>query len=280
VKSIIELRGGASKKRKSRTGSLTKTVTGKTKVGANTNAANKTTKDFVLQKYREMKPLTRAYITAVAVITILGNLIGEERAQALLALDPMRLFFGMEVWRPLTAACFLGKPSLSWVFNSYYLIQYGSQLENAYGPAQFLVFAFTQLALLTIFSTLMGLPFITNSFSTAMLYVLSRTTPDTKTKWLILDVPMWTLPYGLMVADILQAQSGAAAVPHIIGFLSGHFYFFHRYIWPRTSGEDWLVAPDFLAKFVDPNVASKKGKESINKALKKRKHKGKRLGSL
>jgi len=88
------------------------------------------------------------------------------------------------------------------------------------------------------------------------------------------------LPYGLMFADVLQAQSGAAAVPHIMGILSGHFYFFHRFIWPKTGGQDWLEAPDFLVERMDPNAASKaKGKDSINKALKNRKRKGRKLGS-
>jgi membrane associated rhomboid family serine protease len=191
----------------------------------------------------------------------------------------MRLFFGMEIWRPITSACFLGKPSLSWILNGYYLVQYGTQLENAYGPAQFLIFMIAQLILLTIFGTLTGLPFLANSFSTAMLYVISRTTPDEKAKWLIFNVPMWTLPYGLAFADVLQAQSLAAVVPHVVGWLAGHFYYFHRSIWPKIGGEDWLAAPDLLVEVMDADAASKKGKDSINKALKKRTRKGKMLGS-
>jgi membrane associated rhomboid family serine protease len=281
VAAIVDLRGGASK-RKSRTGSLTKTVTGKKKVGAKKAAASKKSNvDTVLQFYNDILPITRFYVSAIGLCTAIGLILGEERAQAVLALDPMRLFFGMEIWRPFTAASFLGKPSISWLMSGYYLYQYGSQLERAYGPAQYLIFLASQISLLTLLSTLLGVPFFTQCVITAMLHVLSRSTPNEKVQWLIFKVPYWTLPYGLMFADCLQAQSGVAAVPHIMGILTGHFYYFHRFIWPKTGGEDWLLAPGFLVEYMDPNAAAKnKGRESLNKALKNRKRKGKKLGSL
>ena len=280
----LQIRGGASR-RKSRTGSLskgTKTVTGKKKVGSKASAEKK--KDAagdLMQKYKNVLPLTRIYITMIGVCTLLGLVLGDELTQALLALDPMRTFYGMELWRPFTSASFLGKPSVGWLMSGYYLFEYGSSLERAYGGAQHLVFLFTQIFLLTILSTLCGQPFFANSMITSMLHVLSRAMPNQKVKWLIFTVPYWSLPYGLMITDVLQAQSAAAAMPHILGILSGHFYHFHRFIWPKTGGEDWLTAPDFLIERMDPNAASKSAsKESVNKALKSRKRgKGKKLGS-
>lgn len=214
--------------------------------------------------------------------TFLGLLLGEERAQAVLALDPMRLIYGLELWRPFTAASFLGSPSISWLMSGYYLYEYGASLEKAYGPAEYIVFLITQITLLTLFSAMLGIPFFTQSVITGMLHVLSRAMPHQKVKWLVITVPYWTLPYGLMVSDVLQSQgSAAAAVPHILGILVGHFYQFNRFIWPKTGGEDWLRAPDFLVGKLDPNAAVKNAaKESINKALQKRKRgKGKKLGS-
>merc|ERR1719491_714011 len=112
---------------------------------------------------------------------------------------------------------------------------------------------------------------------TAMLHVLSRSMPDQKVSWLIFSVPYWSLPYALMIADVLQ--SGPSQVlPHAMGILSGHFYFFHKFIWPKTGGEDWLVAPSFLSKRMDPNYGENEVKKSIEIALKKRKKgKGRKL---
>jgi derlin-1 len=281
INQLLQLRGGASRK-KTRTGSLSKTVTGKKKVGAAKKAAEKkSATGDLLQKYKNILPLTRIYISMVGVFTLLGLMLGEETTQALLALDPMRLLYGMELWRPFTAASFLGKPSVGWLMSGYYLFEYGSSLERAFGPAQYMVFLLSQVGILTCMSMLCGLPFFANSVITSMLHVLSRAMPHQKVKWLIFTVPYWSLPYGLMITDCLQAQSAGAAMPHILGILSGHFYHYHRFVWPKTGGQDWLSAPDFLIELLDPNSAKKSAaKESLSKALKSRRRgKGKKLGS-
>lgn len=280
-RALLDVRGGASRKKKSRTGSLSKTVTGKTKVGAKKSSPKKSAENGLSNWYSQIPPLTKVYVNSIGVCTILGLILGEERAQAVLALDPMRLMYGMEIWRPLTAASFLGKPSISWLMSGYYLYEYGSSLERAYGAAEYLLFLATQISLLTLFSALLGIPFFTQSVITGMLHVLSRAMPHQKVKWLVITVPYWTLPYGLMLSECLQAQSAAAAMPHILGILVGHFYHFNRFIWPKTGGEDWLRAPDFLVEYLDPDAARKNAaKDSINKVLQKRKRgKGKKLGS-
>jgi len=289
-RALLNVRGGASKKKKARTGSLAKTVTGKTKVGAKKSAQKKAAVGNGLSDwYSQIPRLTKIYVNSIGICTLLGLLLGEERAQAVLALDPMRLMYGLEIWRPLTAASFLGKPSISWLMSGYYVYEYGSSLERAYGSAEYLLFLATQIFLLTLFSALLGIPFFTQSVITGMLHVLSRAMPHQKVKYLVITVPYWTLPYGLMLTDCLQAASQAqsaaesvsAAMPHILGILVGHFYHFNRFIWPKTGGEDWLRAPDFLVNYLDNDSANKDtAKESVNKALQKRKRgKGKKLGS-
>ena len=282
---LLELRGGASKRKsKSRVSSLAsslskKTATGKKKVGAKKAAEKSAVKDL-LEKYKNILPLTRIYITMVAGCTILGLVLGEELTQGILALDPMRVMYGAEIWRMFTAAAFLGPPSIAWLMSGYFLFEYGSTLERAYGTAQHLIFLLSQVLNLSVLSALCGLPFFANSMVTSMLHVLSRALPNQKVKWLVFTVPYWALPYTLMATDVLQAGNAAAAMPHVLGILSGHFYHYHRFIWPKTGGQDWLTAPDFLANFLDPNSASKSSsKESLSKALKSRKRgKGKKLG--
>jgi derlin-1 len=279
---VLHIRGGARKK--SRSGSLSKsakTATGKKKVGAKAAAEKKKAAGGdLIQKYKNILPLTRIYITMIGVCTLLGLVLGDELTQGLLALDPMRAIYGMEFWRFFTSASFLGAPSVGWLMSGYYLFEYGTALERAYGPAQHLVFLISQIIMLSFLSVMCGQPFFANSMITSMLHVLSRSMPNQKVKWLIFTVPYWSLPYGLMITDVLQAQSAAAAMPHVLGILSGHFYHYHRFVWPKTGGEDWLTAPDFLIERMDPNAAKKEAsKASLNKALKSRKRgKGKKLG--
>jgi membrane associated rhomboid family serine protease len=235
-----------------------------------------------LTKYKAILPTTRLYITLVITTTLLGLILGDELTQTLLALDPVRTIYGLQLWRPFSAACFLGPPSIGWLFSAYYLFEYGSSLERAYGTAQHVVFLLGQVFILSIASALFGLPFFGSSVITAMLHVLSRSMPQQQVQWLIFKVPYWSLPYGLMATDILQTQSASAALPHILGIISGHFYFFHKFIWPKMGGEDWLVAPSFLGKKFDPNYfdPNKDQKKHVVTALKhRRKGRGRALGS-
>lgn len=278
----LDVRGGATRRpRKAKKASLkstSRTATGNKKVGA-AAAEKKSAVSDTLQKYKRILPLTRVYITMVGAATILSLILGEELTQAVLALDPTRLISGFELWRPLTAASFLGPVSIGWLMSGYYLFEYGSSLERAYGSAQHAMFLVTQLICLTILSAMLGQPFFGQSMITAMLHVLSRAMPHQKVKWLIFTVPYWSLPYGLMATDVLQAQSAMASIPHLIGIFSGHIYHFHKFIWPKKGGEDWLVAPDFLVRRLDPD-AKESARESVSKALKSRKkNKGRKLGS-
>ena len=291
---ILDIRGGASrKKRGGKTATLysssqkkspKKTATGKAKVrGSVKDEPEKSAVSDTLKKYKAILPLTRIYITTVGIVTLLGLLLGEEMAQGVLALDPIRTINGLELWRPITAACFLGPPSISWLMNAYYLFEYGSSLERAFGTAEHLLFLFIQIIFLSVCSIFFGQPFFAQSVITSMLHVLSRSMPNQKVKWLIFTVPYWTLPYGLMATDVLQAQgNAAAALPHIMGILSGHLYFFHKNVWPKIGGEDWLVPPEFMRRKLDQDYGGgdvSKSKESISNALKSRKKgKGRKLG--
>ena len=297
---LLELRGGASSRKKgtgrTKTASLNgssssakKTATGKAKVRGHTKTSideAPTKQSELLAKYKNILPLTRIYITMVGFTTLLGLLLGDELSQGVLALDPIRTFAGLELWRPFTAATYLGPPSIGWLMNAYYLFEYGSSLERAFGTAQHFIFLLLQITFLTSCASLLGIPFFTSSVITSMLHVLSRAMPNQQVKWLIFTVPYWTLPYGLMASDVLQSGQASSAIPHVLGIVSGHVYHFHKVIWPKMDkGEDWLIAPDFLRSRLDADYyyngsssSNGKGKESISNALKARKKRNGRRG--
>lgn len=222
--------------------------------------------------------MTRIYITCVMFVTLLGTILGEEKGGEILVLDPVRFLYGYEFWRPFTAASYLGPPNIQWLMSAYYLFEYGSNLERVYGTAQHLVFLLTQIVLLSGTSILLGIPFFGDSVITAMLHVVSRATPRQNVKWLIFTVPYWSLPLGLMMGDVLQGGK-VKGLPHILGMLTGHFYYYHKYIWPKMGGEDWLKAPDFLVDLLEPSSniadAGKKKRESVLK--KRKKGKGRKI---
>ena len=275
------IRGGAKNNKKKAGGRSANlfSATGQKKVGA-AKQEKKSAVSETFEKYKAILPLTRVYISLVGICTLAGLVLGDEVTMALLSLDPTQVLYGWQLWRPITAATFLGPPSISWLMSAYYLFEYGSSLERAYGTAQHVIFLVCQIVTLSILSSFFGIPFFANSVITAMLHVLSRSMPNEKVKWLIFTVPYWALPYGLMASDVLQQQGNlSAAMPHVLGILSGHFYFFHKFIWPKKQDDkseaDWLVPPQFLIDSFNPNFRSKKEKEKIKG---RQKGKGRKLG--
>jgi len=203
----------------------------------------KSSSSNLLTKYKNMLPITRFYMTCVILTTLIGQILGDDITQEFLSLDYYRFLYGLEFWRPITAVCFLGPPSIGWLFSCYYLFNYGSSLEKSYGTSQHFVFLLSQIMILSMISPIFNLTFFTPCMITSMLHVLSRTMPNQVVKWLIFTVPYWLLPYGLMISDMLQTGSLVSAIPHVLGLLSGHFYYFHKFIWPEIGGIDWLKAP-------------------------------------
>jgi hypothetical protein len=65
---------------------------------------------------------TRMYLSLVLVVTALSMTFIDP---AFLVVDLPRTLLRGQVWRPFTAAAFLGPPSMSWLSNIYYLVQYG-----------------------------------------------------------------------------------------------------------------------------------------------------------
>lgn len=267
--SIIDVRGGATRsKAPSRTG---KTATGKTKIGAKNN---KEKPNVFSAFYKSLMPVTKYHAGTAVGLTVAGILLGDELTQQLFSLDPIRSIYGKQIWRFLTAGSYFGPPSMGFLFGIYYLLKYGSDLEKHHGSAQHLILLLTQLVVLSSCCMLLGLPFFATPLITAVLHVLCRTDPHSKVRWFVIEVPFWLLPYGMAITDVCQQQTLTAAVPHILGMLTGHFYEFHKNIWPKVRGEDWLVAPGFVSAVLDPDSVENKAD-----APKRKRTKGRKLGS-
>jgi len=286
---LYELRGGASKSKrkssnKSSSSKNSRTITGSKKIRGSQKNVEKLSiaskNKGLLEKYKAILPMTRLYITSVGIFTLLGAVLGEEGAQEMMALDPIRTIYGLELWRIPSAASYLGKLSVGWLMSAYYLYEYGSAMERIHGTGQHLIFVLLQITMLSVFSMALGVPFFGSSIITSMLHCLSRSVPRQDVKWLIFTVPYWSLPYGLMLADVLQ-QGAMASLPHLMGMLTGHFYYYHKFIWPKMpGGEDWLAAPDWLKRRLEPSGFDDQddGRKQMERVLKKRKKgKGRKL---
>mmetsp|Transcript_17292 Transcript_17292/g.26111 ORF Transcript_17292/g.26111 Transcript_17292/m.26111 type:complete len:384 (-) Transcript_17292:295-1446(-) len=220
----------------------------------------------MLTMYKKILPVTRVYLTVIVALSIISmtGIIDP----ALFALDPVAIIKGLQLWRLVTSACFLGPPSMGMVGNLFLLYQYGSSLETQFGSAQKLVFLIFQAVVLSFIGILVGFPYVASALVSAALWVCARQNPHEEMQWQFgLTIPKYLLPFGLMAVDVLQAQSPMAAVPHILGILTGHFYYFVTSLLPLMGGTNWLQAPDFMRKLMEPGFVpepkeSKKSKKA------------------
>jgi len=192
----------------------------------------------VVKLLDSLPPGVRYHVVAVAAATVVGmsGLLGDP--EATFALDLPGALFRFQAWRPFTAAVFLGTPSMAWATSIYLLVKYGCELEAEVGSEAYFKFLVVEFLLLTIVGSAIGLPFVAKSLVTAIIYASSRLHPFADINFQFgINIKYWMLPFGLSVIEMLQTQSAAAAIPHVVGVLCAHFHHFLAVVWPRLSRE-------------------------------------------
>uniref|UniRef100_A0A7S1XM51 Derlin n=1 Tax=Phaeomonas parva TaxID=124430 RepID=A0A7S1XM51_9STRA len=255
---VPAIRGGAKKKKSKKAKAKEPEAKG---IGA-----------FAKKEYKKLKPATRLYLSVAMALTMVATagLVDPN----LMALDPLATIFNLQFWRPLTSAFFLGPLNMNMATSLYFVAMFGQELEKDKGTADYVVFLISQITLLTLLGPMLGMPYTSSSLVSAALWVSCRRKPMQKMGlgFMGMSVEAWLVPFARMVMDSLQAQSGAAALPHMLGFLTGHCYHFVTKIWPLVGGTNWLDAPPRMKKMLNGKVAKKKKKGS---AIKKKKKKAK-----
>jgi hypothetical protein len=116
-----------------------------------------------------IEPVARVYLF-VCLFTAVVHSVGLP-APELFSLKGLSL---MTLYKPITAAAYLGGFSLSMANNIYFIVRYGQTIEKEFGSTQFLYFLGIQCLLLTTMSLLLGFAFTANSMIAAIIYVCSR----------------------------------------------------------------------------------------------------------
>jgi len=190
-----------------------------------------------------LPPTLRVHVVSVVAVTAVA-LTGVLDPNAAFSLDTYATVARLQLWRPLTSACFLGEPSMGSATSLYLLVKYGKELEAAVGSEPFAKFLALQTALLALAGGATGVPFTANALITAVIYACSRLEPFGNVQFQFgITLKYWMLPFGLMVVEMLQQQSVAAVFPHVLGILCAHFHHFFAVVWPRLTADAESAAP-------------------------------------
>lgn len=159
-----------------------------------------------------------------------------------------------QVWRLVLNFAFIGKPSMNFLFNLVWLIQYGV----AYEKAKFLGNAADSIAmagwgmlciiLMDVLFPFCRAPFHGQSLIFMMLYLWSKNTPTTEVSFFgVIKFKALYLPFALLFIDVIQ---GANPFTGLTGIAAGHLYWFGTEVYPELYGRHIMITPQWLERLV------------------------------
>lgn len=161
------------------------------------------------------------------------------------------------IWRPFTAAVYLGRFSLPFLMSLYFLTSFGGKLEKserfAGSPADYVYFLIIVILSCAVLSLLLawprGYPLTGQSVVFSLLYYWSRCEPEARLSLWGFEVKGYQFPFAMMAFTFL---SGGEIWPDVLGLGAGHVYFFLKDVVPVEYGWDIMRTPRwFRGLFLD-----------------------------
>ncbi|WWC59706.1 uncharacterized protein I303_102268 [Kwoniella dejecticola CBS 10117] len=171
-------------------------------------------------------PVTRTLLIATAAVTfpcLLGII-----SPATIALIWPKVLGRFEIWRPFTSF-FFGGSGFPLIYDFFLIYRNSSAMERDIYRNDTAEYAWLHLMLasfITIFNSLVGLPFLFRPLLHAQTYVWCRANPTLKVSIFgLLTIPTSLYPPALIVLDLLTGGP-MKALGGILGLLSGHLWWF------------------------------------------------------
>jgi hypothetical protein len=183
------------------------------------------------------------------------------------ALDRHALSRG-QLWRPITAASFLGGLSGQLIQKLYYLVAYSRSLEGVIGFGGFLRALASCTAMLTMLANTLGWPFLADGLIAAVTVLAAQQTPDAVVNMYGVQLPMGVMPIAQMLLSYLFTQQ----IPwmDIAGSLAGYLHY-------QIQDE---VKPDAAYYQKHPGKRTPPGAKTLGGKTKKKKRPGNRSSFL
>ncbi|KAJ2862860.1 hypothetical protein GGI22_002090 [Coemansia erecta] len=203
--------------------------------------------------YQQIPLCTRIYLTATVGLTL---------AVQMEFVTPYQLFYTYnyavtrkQYWRVATTFLYLGRLSLDWMLNVYFIVRHWRDLEEGSyltRPADFAWMLVLMCAVLLAVSPYVGTLFLGNLLVTALTYVWSR-----HYSYMFLNIMgLFTIsasyfPWCMIGFSLLVENRWPFAELVAIGV--GHLFWFLSEEWPRraeSGGAQVLRAPKFLCRIM------------------------------
>lgn len=156
-----------------------------------------------------------------------------------------------ELWRLLTNFLIIGRPSLNYLFNLVWLVQYGVSYEKSKflgNAADAITMAGWGMIFILALDALVPMFFRSAFHGEALIFMLlylwSKQNPATQVSFFgVVKLQSMYLPFAMLAIDIAQ---GASPFTGIRGILAGHLYLFFTEVYPRMYGYTPIRTPLWL----------------------------------
>ena len=141
----------------------------------------------------------------------------------------------------------LAKPSFKLVVYILWIISYMMPLEREtfrFEPADYLYMLLVNASMINIFALFMPSPFNGLPLILSCVYIWSRNFRDANVSlYGLVTVKAFYLPFAFAAMSMVLGDS---VIPDLVGIGAGHLYYFFKELYPRTSGRNILVTPNWL----------------------------------
>lgn len=203
--------------------------------------------------YFGLPTVTRAWLTLIIAFASLTQI--KLLTPEALALDSQLIIKGMQIWRPITSASFLGGLGPQLLQKCYYLVQFGCGLERTLGMGEYARVLASSTAVLCIFCNLLGWQFTGDGLIMAITVLTCQQQPNASVNMYGLNIPTAYLPFAQMCMSYLFTQQ----IPwnDILGAIVGYInYYFND----NTKPDDVIYRRDNVAaQAVQASKAKKLG---------------------
>jgi membrane associated rhomboid family serine protease len=179
--------------------------------------------EAVQQAYLNLPLGTRCWSSLIGTLAVLSQ-IGLLQPEQV-AVDAHAIVKQLQIWRPVTAASFLGGLGPQLIQKLYYLISYGRQLEATLGLGEYLRVLASLAAALTFLFHVLGWQFTADGMIMGITVLCAQQMPDAQISLYGLNIPYAYLPFAQLVMSYVFQQQ--VPFTDIAGLLVGyaHYHF-------------------------------------------------------
>jgi len=201
---------------------------------------------FLLTQYKAIPVVSRMIFTIGLVLTILTYL---DIVSPYLLVYSWQHMKKLELWRAVSSFFFWGPATLDVIIHQAFMLKYSVMLEEACSTSSdFLFMIFVGMVTIFILGSSLGLTKFSNSLSTYLIYIWSKSNPQVLVQYMgLFSLPAYYIPSIMFIFSFVLERK--LPLSDLVGIISGHIFFYLKNVATR-EGRNIMKTPEFLKRLL------------------------------